>query len=199
MTQHTLPIHKRAAHSTSADALAILIGRSGPFVALLAASVATAGSLFMSDVLGWVPCTLCWYQRILMYPLAIILFVGLLRRERKLYQYVLPFSFGGAVVSTYHYLLQKTDWFPPPPCAAGVPCTVDYINLLGFVTVPFLALVAFLLVGVSSLLETLVEDETSDGSRTHGVVARVGWDRVVAVAVAAAVVVTYRVAASLIF
>lgn len=114
--------------------------------AFFVAWFATCGSLFFSEVLRWQPCTLCWYQRILMYPLSLVLAIGTLRHDRSLPGYALPFAILGISVSLYHYLLQKTDWLPPPPCAPGVSCAVDYINWFGFVTIPFLALVGFMLI-----------------------------------------------------
>ena len=130
------------------DRLLDTVGAASRHIALLAAWVAMCGSLFMSEVLGWLPCVLCWYQRILMYPLAIILAIGILRRDRGIHRYVLPFSLVGMGVSLYHYLLIKTNWFPPPPCVAGIPCTVDYLDWFGFINVPFMALVAFLIITV---------------------------------------------------
>jgi disulfide bond formation protein DsbB len=121
-------------------------------VALLAAWIALSGSLFFSEVLGWPPCSLCWYQRILMYPLAVILAIGIFRRDRGLHLYVLPLALVGACVSLYHYLLIRTDWFPPPPCSNGIPCTVDYLNVLGFINIPFLALTAFLIISLMMAL-----------------------------------------------
>jgi disulfide bond formation protein DsbB len=97
------------------------------------------------------PCLLCWYQRILMYPLAILLAIGMIRRNSDIHHYVLPFSLVGMCTSLYHYLLIKTDWFPPPPCLDGVPCTVDYFNILGFINIPFMALVAFFIINVMML------------------------------------------------
>jgi disulfide bond formation protein DsbB len=128
------------------DELVELLGASSRHFALTAAWIATGGSLFFSEVLGWRPCVLCWYQRILMYPLAILLAIGIIRRDRGLHLYVLPFSVVGIGVSLYHYLLIKTDWLPPPACAVDVPCTVDYLNWLGFINIPFLALTAFLII-----------------------------------------------------
>ncbi len=125
-----------------------LVLAAGRHVALLVACVAMAGSLFFSEVLRWPPCLLCWYQRILMYPLTLILAIGILRRDRGLHLYVLPFSLFGACVSLYHYLLTKTDWLPPPPCTSGIPCTVDYLDWFGFINIPFLALTAFLIISV---------------------------------------------------
>lgn len=122
------------------------------YLALLVAWVATSGSLFFSEVLHWIPCSLCWYQRILMYPLSVVLAVGLWRRDPKVHTYVLPFTLAGAAVALYHYMIQKSDWLAPPVCSVGVPCTVDYINWLGFITIPFLALTAFLLINILMLI-----------------------------------------------
>ena len=111
------------------------------------------GSLYFSEVAGFVPCTLCWYQRILMYPLAIILVIALLRKDHGVPFYVLPFSITGIIVSTYHFLLQKTDLFSHGNvCASGVPCTTAWINWFGFVTIPFLALSAFLIITIMMLM-----------------------------------------------
>ncbi len=128
------------------DRVAAFFGRYGRHLALLQATVATCGSLFMSEALGWLPCVLCWYQRILMYPLVVLILVGILRRDHGLHLYVLPLSLFGACISLYHYLLVKTDWLPPPPCVDGIPCTVDYLDILGFINVPFMALTAFLII-----------------------------------------------------
>lgn len=130
------------------DAVIARITAASRYIALLAAWIATCGSLFMSEVLLWPPCLLCWYQRILMYPLAVILTVGILRRDRGLHFYVLPLSLAGAGVALYHYLLVKTDLLPLPPCTSSIPCTVDFMNVLGFINVPFLALMAFLIISI---------------------------------------------------
>jgi disulfide bond formation protein DsbB len=143
-----------AARSTPGRAMSLL-SRSSYYIALLVVWVAMCGSLFLSEVWGWLPCVLCWYQRILMYPLALILPVGILRRDTALYMYVLPFSLLGAGVSLYHYVLVKTDLFPEPPCNINIPCTVEYLNLLGFINIPLLALIAFLLTSLMAALATL--------------------------------------------
>lgn len=134
------------ASELSEDRVTAFLGRYGRHLALLQACVAMSGSLFMSEALGWPPCVLCWYQRILMYPLTLLILVGILRRDRGLHLYVLPLSLSGACVSLYHYLLVKTDWLPSPPCRDGIPCTVDYLDIFGFINVPFMALTAFLVI-----------------------------------------------------
>jgi disulfide bond formation protein DsbB len=134
-----------------------LVEASARHIALLAAWIALSGSLFFSEVLGWLPCVLCWYQRILMYPLAAVLAIGILRRDRGLHLYVLPFSVLGSGVSLYHYLLIKTDWLPPPACSVGVPCNVDYLDWLGFINIPFLALTAFLIITCMMIASALLQ------------------------------------------
>lgn len=141
--------------------LAIVIAISR-HVALVTAWIAMSGSLFFSEVFGWPPCTLCWYQRILMYPLACILAIGIFRRDRGLYLYVLPLALFGACISLYHYLLIKTTWFPPPPCTNGIPCTVDYLNLFGFINIPFLALTAFLIISLMMALSIAGPSQESE-------------------------------------
>ena len=118
-------------------------------IAWIVAMTAVLASLYFSEVAGFVPCQLCWYQRILMYPLVLIIGIGLYIDDEKLPWYVLPFSVSGTFVSTYHYLHQKTDWFTElATCTEGVPCSGEYINWIGFMTIPFLALIAFIAITV---------------------------------------------------
>lgn len=117
------------------------------------ALVATLGSLYFSEIMRFLPCKLCWYQRILMYPLVIILGIAAVRKDTKQYLYVLPLSVWGMGISLYHYLMQKTSWFKDGAAACGpIPCDVDYIDWLGFITIPFLALVAFTLITIIHIL-----------------------------------------------
>ncbi len=85
-------------------------GRFGLYMAMIAAWIATCGSLFMSEAIGWIPCQWCWYQRIFMYPIAVILPLGLLRRDRNVAVYSLALSIIGIFASTYHILLQKVPF-----------------------------------------------------------------------------------------
>ena len=119
----------------------------GLYAAWLVAVTATAGSLYFSEVRLFVPCSLCWYQRIFMYPLVILLGIASYRQDTGIVRYALPLSVLGGTVSLFHYLEQKVPGFSAPTlCRAGVPCTQEYINWLGFITIPFLALVAFTLI-----------------------------------------------------
>ncbi len=145
-----------------------LLDRYSLYIALAAAWTAMLGSLYFSEVRGYVPCSLCWYQRILMYPLAGILAIGLLRKDRGLPYYVLPFSVLGIAMSTYHYLLQKTQIFDSGAvCQAGVPCTTMWINWFGFITIPFLALTAFVIISAMAVV-ALEAKETEDEAETVG-------------------------------
>ena len=113
------------------------------------ATVATIGSLYFSEVLKYVPCNLCWYQRILMYPLVIILGIAAVRKDFGIVKYILPITIVGLCTSTYHYLMQKTDIVVSNTKVCGIiPCDVEYINWFGFVTIPFLALTAFVLISI---------------------------------------------------
>ena len=85
----------------------------GLYGALITAWTATMGSLYFSEVSGFTPCTLCWYQRILMYPLAGLLTLGIMRRDPHLPHLILPFSLVGQGVAVYHFLLQKTPICSP--------------------------------------------------------------------------------------
>lgn len=129
------------------------IRRNVLYFAWLVAVVATLGSLYFSEVSGFIPCELCWYQRILMYPLSVVLGIAAFYDEHVIKKYVLPLSIIGMLVSTYHYMLQKIPGFAEiKPCTQGVPCSGQYINWFGFVTIPFLALVGFTLITVLLLV-----------------------------------------------
>ena len=114
------------------------------FLCWLIASVATLGSLFFSDVMGFAPCVLCWYQRICIYPLVLIFGVGLFSFDSGVIKYSLPLAIAGWFVALYHTLLYS-GFIPKSiqPCSEGVPCTEKYIELLGFLSIPLLSLLAF--------------------------------------------------------
>ncbi|MGG1400001.1 disulfide oxidoreductase [Bacillus salipaludis] len=118
--------------------------------AWVAAIIATLGSLYFSEVEHFIPCTLCWYQRIFMYPLVIILGIAGYRNDLAIHRYVLPLSIIGMIISGYHTVLQKIPYLQQfEMCTTGVPCSKDYLNWLGFITIPMLAFVAFTIITIS--------------------------------------------------
>ncbi|WP_168119658.1 disulfide oxidoreductase [Paenibacillus sp. HB172176] len=127
----------------------MIVRRNGLYIAWLAAVVATLGSLYFSEIKGYIPCELCWMQRILMYPLSIILGIAAFYDELSIRKYVLPLSIIGMIVSTFHYMEQKVPGFAElKPCKQGVPCSGEYINVFGFITIPFLALIGFIVITI---------------------------------------------------
>lgn len=117
------------------------------YISWIVSVAATAGSLIFSEVLGFAPCILCWYQRIAMYPLVVILTVGIILKDKKMYFYALPLALIGTVVAFLQELLQigviSESAFP---CRVGVSCTTKYFDYFGFITIPFLSLVGFLII-----------------------------------------------------
>lgn len=119
----------------------------------VASFIATLGSLYFSEVMKFTPCDLCWYQRIFMYPLVIILGIGVFKKDASIALYTLILSGIGGCISLYHYGVQKIDFVEENSISCGiVPCSGEYINWLGFITIPFLALTGFIIVFVTSLL-----------------------------------------------
>lgn len=127
-----------------------LISRNALWMALVVATIATAGSLFYSEVAKFEPCKLCWLQRIFMYPLVVILGIAAYRDDRRITAYVLPLSAIGAAIAGYHYALQVNPGIAAPCSAVGyaVSCSQRFVMNLGYVTIPMMSLTAFLLIGL---------------------------------------------------
>lgn len=123
------------------------------YVALIQALVATLGSLYFSEIAKFPPCVLCWYQRIAMYPLVVVLTVGILRKDKNVPLYVLPLSIIGMAIGIYHNLLYY-NILPEAaaPCMMGVSCTTKFIEWGGFVTIPLLSLAAFTVITICMFL-----------------------------------------------
>jgi disulfide bond formation protein DsbB len=117
-------------------------------LAWLVSLVATAGSLYMSLAKHFQPCELCWYQRIAMYPLVVILGVAILRSERASRWYALPLCAVGATISAYHYQLERFPDQDSISCSTTVPCTTIWFEHFGYITLPMMALSAFVLIAV---------------------------------------------------
>ncbi len=123
------------------------------FACWMIASVSTLGSLFFSEVMGLQPCVLCWYQRIAMYPLVLILPVGMFPIDLKVIRYAFPLSLAGTLLALFHLLL-VAGYIPESikPCVQGVPCNEVQIEWFGFVTIPLLSGLSFLLISALLIL-----------------------------------------------
>jgi disulfide bond formation protein DsbB len=115
------------------------------WAAFLVAAIATGGSLFLSEVAGYIPCEMCWYQRICMYPLSLLTLFAAYHRDYRFARYLLPFPVIGACVSIYHLLIENKVVATPQACQVGAGCTVKWINYFGYLTIPTLALTGFAL------------------------------------------------------
>lgn len=114
------------------------------FLAWFVASASTLGSLFFSYVMEFAPCVLCWYQRIFLFPLVLVLAAGLFPFDRRAIKFALPLAIAGWLTAFYHNLLYA-GIIPESlqPCSQGVSCTEEYIELFGFMTIPMLSLLSF--------------------------------------------------------
>ncbi|WNQ09812.1 disulfide oxidoreductase [Paenibacillus aurantius] len=122
---------------------------NGLYLSFAAALVAAAGSLYLSEIMQFEPCKLCWFQRIFMYPLTILLGIAAVRKDYGIWRYGLPLSIIGGCISIYHYAIQKVPYFHDNATACGrVPCEYDYLDWWGVVTIPLLALIAFIIITV---------------------------------------------------
>lgn len=114
------------------------------FLCWLLVSLSTSISVFFSSVMEFEPCVLCWYQRICLFPLVLILGAGLVAFDKSVVKYSLPLAIAGWLVALYHTLLYS-GIIPESiqPCSQGVSCTEKYIELFGFITIPMLSLLSF--------------------------------------------------------
>jgi disulfide bond formation protein DsbB len=136
------------------DMVRATLGDAGLPLAALVASVATAGSLYLSEGAHLVPCVMCWYQRIAMYSLAAVLVVAAIRRDWAVRPYALTLALIGPVLSLYHYFIER---FPSLEvgdggCDPTNPCTITLIWKFHYISIPFMALSAFALVATVLLV-----------------------------------------------
>lgn len=119
------------------------------FAAWLIAAIASLGALFLSEVMGFAPCVLCWYQRIFMFPLVFVLAAGLFPFDTKVVRFALPLALCGLLLAVFHLLL-SAGLIPESmtPCVQDVPCSTVQIQWLGFVTIPLLSAGAFLIINL---------------------------------------------------
>jgi disulfide bond formation protein DsbB len=111
------------------------------------ALVATLGSLYLSEIVHLIPCKLCWYQRIAMYPIALIALLAAWRKDASARLYIVALAAIGGGIAIWHRAMQQWPSLDSGACAAvGPPCSAPYIKEFGFVTIPYMALSAFLLI-----------------------------------------------------
>ena len=132
------------------------------WLAFVVTAIATGGSLFFSDIAGFVPCELCWYQRICMYPLSILTLLMAIGGAHRAARYLVPLPLVGAGVSVYHLLVENGAVSQSQACLISAPggCATKWINEFGYMTIPTLALTGFAL-SLSFLL--LASVENTDG------------------------------------
>jgi disulfide bond formation protein DsbB len=129
-------------------AVSLLRKNYGLKMAFIAALFATTGSLFYSEVIGYTPCKLCWFQRVFMYPQVILLFLALWKKEKNVGLYCIGLSMVGGLISIYHYLIQ-TKVTPAYFCSVApgeVDCAQKVALQFGYITIPLMALTAFVMI-----------------------------------------------------
>lgn len=118
------------------------------------------GNLFPVDE-GLIPCELCWFARILMYPIVILSLVGIIRKDNKFTTYVLALALPGILLEIYHYSIQKLPIQNIFNCSLANPCAALQVNYLGFITIPFLCGVAFTVIAILSIINLRMEKKKS--------------------------------------
>jgi disulfide bond formation protein DsbB len=133
--------------ASAGDSARESLGYGGLWFAWIVALTATLGSLYLSEVAHFIPCKLCWYQRICMYPLAVLLLVAAIKHSTEIARATLPLIAIGAAISTYHYVLER---FPSmagaATCDPAAPCTIVWIWRFHYLSIPAMALSGFLLI-----------------------------------------------------
>lgn len=130
-------------------------------LAFVVAAVSMAGSLYFSEVANFVPCKLCWYQRIAMYPLVPVLGLAAWRRDTNIRIYGIALAGIGAVISSYHVVLERYPSLESGVCDPNNPCTLIWIRRFGYLTIPTMALSAFAAI-VALLVIAGREDDVED-------------------------------------
>ena len=117
------------------------------WLAFLVSSAATGGSLFFSEVAGFVPCELCWYQRICVYPLSIVTLLAALAGDHRIARYLLPLPIVGAGLAVYHLLVEEGVVGQSTGCLVSAPggCATKWIDEFGYMTIPLISLTVFVL------------------------------------------------------
>ena len=116
-------------------------------IAFFFSTMSVVGSLYFSEILGYFPCNLCWWQRIFMYPLVVILGIGISRKDKSVSYYALSLSALGLLIAFYHNLIYYGLVVQNIiSCVPGVSCTEKYTTLFGFLSIPLMSLISFVVI-----------------------------------------------------
>ena len=163
-----LAIRSEAAHGWY-DAIALFVGPNAIGMAFWVALLATMGSLYFSEIAHFEPCKLCWFQRIAMYPLVVLLGIAAVRRDDGIRVYGRALSAIGALVALYHIGLEWIPALDTGACGTGPACSIIWFRVLGFISLPTLALVAFLFIfTLLSVRDPLAGADDEDGGGDAG-------------------------------
>ncbi len=142
-------------------ALGLTLRRGALGLAATVAVVSLAGSLYLSEVAHFLPCRLCWYQRIAMYPLAVVLVVAALRRDAAVRWYAIPLAVGGLAISLWHLGVEHLG-IGEGACDIANPCSIRWVEHFGFVTIPFMAACGFVAIAVLTAVADPFADDDAD-------------------------------------
>lgn len=139
------------------NVVTVFLAKYGITFAFIVALISMLGSLFYSEIARFAPCDLCWLQRIFMYPLVFILGLALIKKDNRIVDYVLSLSIIGGIISLYHNFMGFGGFngFCPTIGSLGVSCAKRYVLAFGYVTIPMMALTAFLLIIVLLLFKKM--------------------------------------------
>ena len=141
------------------DRLFSRLSKHATAFAFAVALASTLFSIYYSEIAHYEPCRLCWYQRIMMFPQAILLGIALFRKDKGIFSYIVPMSVIGAAIAAYHYLIQVTD-LSVACSATSVSCSSSPFFAYGFITIPFMALTGFLLITTAGLINLIERVKT---------------------------------------
>lgn len=137
------------------------VGPQALALAFVVAAVSMAGSLYFSEIAHFIPCRLCWYQRIAMYPLAVVLVVAALRRDAAVRWYAIPLAVGGLAISLWHLGVEHLG-IGEGACDIANPCSIRWVEHFGFVTIPFMAACGFVAIAVLTAVADPFADDDAD-------------------------------------
>ena len=152
-----------AAGSDGAWRLGSAISDAGVWLAFFVAAAATLGSLYFSEIADYVPCRLCWFQRIAMYPLTVVLLVGAIRKDRAVRWYAGPLAIIGAAIAGWHTLIEWRPQLDNGQCElTGPSCTYVWFREFGFISLATMALTGFLTILILLFVRFPARLESSD-------------------------------------